>query len=719
VLPIFVIMSVVLLGGAALLTDVAWWWTKEQQMQRAADAAALAGAVYLPGNETRAFNAARAEAVKNGYTHGSAGVTVVPRRHATNPRKLIVDIDGSVSTNFARVFCWQGGPCLQSVAIGVTSAAEFVFPVPMGSPQNYFGVGLLRDEKTVTTTVPGVDDDTDWNPPNAFINGQWDDEDEAEDNDGDETTADGNGERSVWTNFGLEAEIEDSNTVIQGIQVQLDDVEVNGSSNSSSCTVTVEISWNAGDDWSTAVQTATFGNSATDRSVGSASSTSAWGAHSWVLDDFDDDNFQVRLTWNDNVSGCPNNRSVALDQLEVRVDYEFDDVTTTTSIEDVDVLAPDDVTVLEPQLFWGSLQSQGSPNVQGDAYMTYYDRRTDRTNTAYSAESFYHYGIEFPPGSSNGEVWVYDPGFCNVDSDKGTGEFYTLGGSNGSSSFNPVSTYYDLWNTHNTPFDYNDDIATGTVGSFGTDYRRLRLRDTDLDTDNPIAGATPCDDLAWHHGWVQIGSGLSGGNTYRLHTYSTDPTSDSDQRNSTTANNFAIWSTADGGTPRVYGLGAMVAYVRLPSGRATEFYLAQIDEEHAGKTMAISLWDPGDTGSLNASLEILGPFDDDYRPVQFRYTAEPNSSAATSDCDDRADDDAMAVITNSGGNSRFNGCWLNIEIDLDPEYDAPNPTSDTVTDEGGWWKIRYTMGGSTGSYSTDLTTWQVELRGNPVHLVPE
>ena len=48
VLPIFVFMSVVLLGGAALLTDVAWWWTNELRMRSAADAAALAGAIWLP-----------------------------------------------------------------------------------------------------------------------------------------------------------------------------------------------------------------------------------------------------------------------------------------------------------------------------------------------------------------------------------------------------------------------------------------------------------------------------------------------------------------------------------------------------------------------------------------------------------------------------------------------------------------------------------------------
>ena len=62
VLAIFAVMSVVLLGGAALITDAAWWWTSEQQMQRAADAAALAGAIYLPENQIEAYASARDEA---------------------------------------------------------------------------------------------------------------------------------------------------------------------------------------------------------------------------------------------------------------------------------------------------------------------------------------------------------------------------------------------------------------------------------------------------------------------------------------------------------------------------------------------------------------------------------------------------------------------------------------------------------------------------------
>ena len=67
-------MSVVLLGGAAFVTDAVWWWTFEQRMQRAADAAALAGAVHLPGRHDLAHQKARAEAKRNGFDDALANV---------------------------------------------------------------------------------------------------------------------------------------------------------------------------------------------------------------------------------------------------------------------------------------------------------------------------------------------------------------------------------------------------------------------------------------------------------------------------------------------------------------------------------------------------------------------------------------------------------------------------------------------------------------------
>ena len=52
--------------------------------------------------------------------------------------------------------------------------------------------------------------------------------------------------------------------------------------------------------------------------------------------------------------------------------------------------------------------------------------------------------------------------------------------------------------------------------------------------------------------------------------------------------------------------------------------------------MVIELWDPGDTGSLSATLEILQPTHRGYTPATFSYTATPGSTGARSSCEQPA-----------------------------------------------------------------------------------
>src|SRR5437899_935377 len=57
-LVVVALLLTMLLGFVGLAVDVAWYELNLIRMQRAADAAALAGVVYLPGNPTAANNAA-------------------------------------------------------------------------------------------------------------------------------------------------------------------------------------------------------------------------------------------------------------------------------------------------------------------------------------------------------------------------------------------------------------------------------------------------------------------------------------------------------------------------------------------------------------------------------------------------------------------------------------------------------------------------------------
>ena len=309
-------------------------------------------------------------------------------------------------------------------------------------------------------------------------------------------------------------------------------------------------------------------------------------------------------------------------------------------------------------------------------------------------------------------MWIFDAGFCDGSTSRGTGENWTVGAPNGYTSRNPISSFYDLYDTNNTPYDNSDDTL---LGSSGNTFKNLSLSDWQLG----VTSASDCQSIGWHHGWWKLADGLSGGSrgrTYRIHTYSTDPSAPSNQDNSTGLNAFAFWANASGGTPRISGIGSMEAYVRLPGGTSSEFYLARIEQAHAGKTLQIDLWDPGDTGSLAANLQILAPGATSYSPTTFSYAATQTASGASS-CASLSGSNVSSVTTNTGGTSLYNGCWLTITIVLPNNYTAPHPSTDTVTNEGGWSKIRYNMSGSASSFSTDLTTWQVQVKGSPVHLV--
>lgn len=126
-----------LFGFVGLVVDVAWIQVNLVRIQRAADAGALAGSVFLPANVPGAVSAARAATAQNGFTDGAPGVTVSATQDAGNPQLLNVTISAPIRTWFMRVFG------LDTVSSTRNARAEFILPVPMGSPQNYYGISAL------------------------------------------------------------------------------------------------------------------------------------------------------------------------------------------------------------------------------------------------------------------------------------------------------------------------------------------------------------------------------------------------------------------------------------------------------------------------------------------------------------------------------------------------------------------------------------------------
>ncbi len=314
--------------------------------------------------------------------------------------------------------------------------------------------------------------------------------------------------------------------------------------------------------------------------------------------------------------------------------------------------------VLTPRGFWGMMLSQGAESISGDAYLPRYD--TDGApgpavnNPNYDQAQYYNYAVEMAPGSSNGGVWIYDPGFCAGALTTGLGDTW-IGNKV------PVSSFYDLYDTQGTPYDLTDDVLVPGFTS-GNTFKQQDGSDPTLNGSGG-SGIAGCD--AYHLGWYQLGgaSTLAGGKTYRLHTSTVDPGNASDQLPTNARNGWAIFSKATGTAPKIYGIGAMEMYSPLPSGASSTFYLAQIEAAHAGKTMEIKLFDAGDTNQ-DANIEILIPTAAGWSATNFDYTAsQGTTNSGVSSCNSSAGTGVPNVVTYSGS-SRFNGCWITINIPI-------------------------------------------------------
>ncbi len=135
-LPIIALMMTVLIGLAAFAVDLGWFYLNTTKVQRAADAAALAGVIHMPHD----FDQAEIDAVQLASTNGyvpdtsvnpTTSVAVAPV--AGEPNQIEVTVTDTVQTFFLKVFGRE------TQMIKRSARAEFVPPLPLGSPDNQFG----------------------------------------------------------------------------------------------------------------------------------------------------------------------------------------------------------------------------------------------------------------------------------------------------------------------------------------------------------------------------------------------------------------------------------------------------------------------------------------------------------------------------------------------------------------------------------------------------
>jgi Flp pilus assembly protein TadG len=388
------------------------------------------------------------------------------------------------------------------------------------------------------------------------------------------------------------------------------------------------------------------------------------------------------------------------------------------------------VGTLASKGFWGAIQSSGDLHNEGDAFTPLNDTLNPGSNSAggtnpdFAANGEpYNYDVVVP--ANGGTVYIFDPTFCPVGGGYGVGDHYNAdnsrqwGGTAG--KYYSVSTYYTLFNTNNTAFTEADDTQVATSGSLFQQEFQLDNSGTygtpsgpkvgDVSTDGKTAVdcgagkiANPAVGGYWHNKWWPIATGLAAG-TYRVLIQSAALGAVNFKAQAENA--WSIEVTDGVASPQVHGFGRMAGYNILSSG-LQKFYLAQIDQTAAGKTIEIDLFDPGDV-SGDAFMRVLSPDGNAYNYATFSYSSDANCIAGNSDsCSGSG---RTVFQTAKGGSSSFNDTWVKILIPLPTTYGSTGllPPGET---QPGWWKIEYQVAGGN-----DTTTWEVNVLGNPVHLV--
>ncbi len=279
-------------------------------------------------------------------------------------------------------------------------------------------------------------------------------------------------------------------------------------------------------------------------------------------------------------------RTVSVDTLEAQVYYtEITNVTVTdTTSNDLrtpgspcsplssgapaDCFLPDG-TVLGG---WGTINTEGAANLNGDAYQPFYDTPTSRaapvctgssTSAYYDAENYYYYAVQLTAGSSTAS---------STSSTRGSARWAPTDrpepATGDQRDRTAVSSWYEVWDTWTRRDDITDDRSsrrlepefTGTLCP--TPDGRVRWQRAQRTIPRTATGATTRRVVPTHGAAPPTGAPRR----------DLRPTSGDDRTTPAAQRNDQRRAGASHGhrrlDPTVYGLGAMQIYNNLHAGAA-------------------------------------------------------------------------------------------------------------------------------------------------------
>lgn len=634
----FLVVPLMLMVG--LSVDVGYWYNRVSDIQKAADAAALAGVVWLPDDE-KAEEYALAAAARNGFVDGADDVEI--DIDPVGERRLRVTIrDTTVGSFFFQVL---GG---STIDLARSGTAEYVLPVPLGSPRNYFGTGTLlasEEGEEAELLYQSV------NPAcTSKINGdryQSTHYGPLDSGGASLSSCPTTATNDEYRDRGYELYIEAPEDRPANIDVLLYDPRYS----------TANVSYQVQDGQTCTIVYSPSGTSWTGPSGSDADITIRGPAQ-----------YQTRGSspgWSDTVTlAAGSSYTRRGDRLRYR-------------------LAVVDYTPADPG--WIGPAGSQYPSITVNGPAQYRTRSSggvySAVTTLYTGQSFTHRGdrLQYRQGTVRNDC---QPNYVTVNE----------GGPDSKRKSGDESFTYTLYEPDLTPFDDSDNpevanctatySASSAFDSAYNDYLGSRRW-------NKLCTITTLMDSGRYILRVENGapgtSSADGSNQWGLVA-----------RYQGAAGNGLCDGRDDDMCPRVYGRDAISVYANTSKATAA-FFLAEIPDYHAGKTLEIELWDPGEGGSKIKILQPTGT--DSWSTHTFSWASFNNDGSSH---DSRTNVSEVSVTNNA-----FNGRLLRIRIKL-TGYDPP--------DDNAWWKIQYEFG--TGDV-TDRTTWSARVIGDPVHLVQE
>lgn len=356
-----------------------------------------------------------------------------------------------------------------------------------------------------------------------------------------------------------------------------------------------------------------------------------------------------------------------------------------------------------------------------------------------SAQGGYLYGMVVPPGSSGLTVEVFDgPLFAQrlygsgSNSDDWTGDYFPNPASwSPYESFGPPDldltddfiTYFMLYGPDPTPLDTTDGNELLCVVSYNAynDAGSGQPADDDGGREQYYGwwdvawsefGDMPAAEIAkiWESMALKAGCGSldRGPGIYPLRVMMQHNEPGTCPGQYTTGgcpyafNKYSLRVSAGTGSPTIAALRDMSIFANDVAWDSTEFYLAKVEQRHAGKNLIVEFWDAGDFGgSPNGgdTVEVIAGNGDTLTCSWIVYDLDGDTDENGSGC--------SFLMKSASGDSKYDNRIVEFTVELPDTY--------TCSGDACWFRVEYNYTGAAAI--RDVTTWTARIDGSPIRIV--